>query len=76
LGNAHPVPGQVTSSRRQPPRLNPANVYIPPTSQVQGTQAMPQQQGCWNCKQMGHAGSDCPKIQCFNCGNLGHISSL
>ena len=25
---------------------------------------------------MGHAGSDCPKIQCFNCSNFGHISSL
>ena len=35
---------------------------------------MPQRSDCWNCKQIGHAGSNCPKIQCYKCGNIGHIS--
>ena len=47
---------------------------MPLTSQVQDTRAMPQRSDCWNCKQIGHAGSDCPKIQCYKCGNIGHIS--
>ena len=37
---------------------------------------MPQQSDCWNCKRIGHAGSDCPEIQCFKCGNIGHISPV
>jgi hypothetical protein len=67
-------PGQVEETGLS--ELNPANVYMPPTSQVQNTRAMPQHLDCWNCKQIGHAGSDCPEVQCFKCGNIGHISPV